>query len=80
MAVPYLQQPATCPVRAWRAWQEAAGLESGPAWPTQTATPATPPAAASRPSWLAMAPATWRSLAALGDGADDGDPARAAAV
>jgi site-specific recombinase XerC len=32
VAVPYLQQPATCPVRAWLAWQEAAGLESGPAF------------------------------------------------
>lgn len=32
VAVPYLQQPATCPVRAWLTWQEAAGLESGPAF------------------------------------------------
>ena len=32
VAVPYLQQPATCPVRAWLGWQEAAGLESGPAF------------------------------------------------
>ena len=32
VAVPYLRQPATCPVRAWLAWQEAAGLTSGPAF------------------------------------------------
>jgi integrase len=32
VAVPYLPQPATCPVRAWLAWQEAAGLTSGPAF------------------------------------------------
>jgi integrase len=32
VAVPYLQHPATCPVRAWRAWQATAGLASGPAF------------------------------------------------
>jgi integrase len=32
IAVPYLPQPATCPVRAWLAWQEAAGLTAGPAF------------------------------------------------
>lgn len=32
VAVPYLPQPATCPVRAWLAWQEAAGLTTGPAF------------------------------------------------
>ncbi len=32
IAVPYGQHPATCPVRAWLAWQEAAGLTTGPAF------------------------------------------------
>jgi len=32
VAVPYLPQPATCPVRAWLAWREAAGLTAGPAF------------------------------------------------
>jgi site-specific recombinase XerD len=30
IAVPYGQHPATCPVRAWLAWQEAAGFTTGP--------------------------------------------------
>jgi integrase len=32
IAVPYGQHPATCPVRAWLAWQEAAGFPTGPAF------------------------------------------------
>jgi hypothetical protein len=32
VAVPYLQQRETCPVRAWLAWQEATGLHTGPAF------------------------------------------------
>jgi integrase len=32
VAVPYLQQRDTCPVRAWLAWQEATGLHTGPAF------------------------------------------------
>jgi site-specific recombinase XerD len=32
VAVPYMQESATCPVRAWLAWQEAAGLVTGPAF------------------------------------------------
>jgi site-specific recombinase XerD len=32
VAVPYMQESATCPVRAWLAWQEAAGLATGPAF------------------------------------------------
>jgi len=31
VALPYLPQPATCPVRVWLAWQEEAMLTSGPA-------------------------------------------------
>jgi site-specific recombinase XerD len=30
VAIPYGSDEATCPVRAWRAWMEAAGLEDGP--------------------------------------------------
>jgi integrase len=32
VAVLYLQQRETCPVRAWLAWQEATGLHTGPAF------------------------------------------------
>ena len=32
VAVPYLKQQETCPVRAWLAWQEATGLHTGPAF------------------------------------------------
>jgi integrase len=32
VGVPYGSNPATCPVRAWRAWREAAALETGPAF------------------------------------------------
>jgi hypothetical protein len=32
VAVPYMQESSTCPVRARRAWQEAAGLAAGPAF------------------------------------------------
>jgi site-specific recombinase XerC len=32
VAVPYMQESSTCPVRAWRAWQEAAGFATGPAF------------------------------------------------
>jgi hypothetical protein len=32
VAVPYLKQPETCPVRAWLAWQDATGLDTGPAF------------------------------------------------
>ncbi len=31
-AVPYGEHPATCPVRAWLAWRNAAGLTQGPAF------------------------------------------------
>jgi site-specific recombinase XerD len=30
--IPYGRNPATCPVRAWRAWVAAAGIASGPAF------------------------------------------------
>ena len=30
VAIPYGSAPETCPVRAWRAWREAAGLTDGP--------------------------------------------------
>lgn len=33
VAVPYSSNPATCPVRAWRAWRDAAGLADDPAGP-----------------------------------------------
>lgn len=32
IAIPYGKHPATCPVRAWRAWQDATGLTTGPAF------------------------------------------------
>jgi hypothetical protein len=32
VAVPYLQQRETCPVRAWLAWRDATGLHTGPAF------------------------------------------------
>jgi hypothetical protein len=32
VAVPYLQQRETCPVRAWLAWQDTTGLHTGPAF------------------------------------------------
>jgi site-specific recombinase XerD len=32
VGVPYGSNPATCPVRAWRAWQQTAALETGPAF------------------------------------------------
>jgi hypothetical protein len=32
VAVPYLKQPETCPVRAWLAWRDATGLHTGPAF------------------------------------------------
>ncbi len=32
IGVPYGANPSTCPVRAWRAWKEAAGLDAGPAF------------------------------------------------
>ena len=33
VAVPYGSNPATCPVRTWRAWKNAAGLEADPEGP-----------------------------------------------
>ena len=30
--LPYGSHPATCPVRAWRAWIDASGIETGPAF------------------------------------------------
>ncbi|MFD0639689.1 tyrosine-type recombinase/integrase [Catenulispora yoronensis] len=33
VAVPYGSNPATCPVRAWRAWRDAAGLAADPEGP-----------------------------------------------
>jgi integrase len=32
VAVPYLKQRETCPVRAWLAWRETTGLHTGPAF------------------------------------------------
>ena len=32
LGLPYGSNPATCPVRAWRAWRTAAGLDDGPAF------------------------------------------------
>jgi hypothetical protein len=32
LGLPYGFNPATCPVRAWRAWRDAAALETGPAF------------------------------------------------
>lgn len=32
VVVPYGSHERTCPVRAWRAWLEASGITSGPAW------------------------------------------------
>lgn len=32
LGLPYGSNPATCPVRAWRAWQDAAALATGPAF------------------------------------------------
>ncbi|MEU6778576.1 tyrosine-type recombinase/integrase [Nonomuraea angiospora] len=32
VAVPYGSHPVTCPVRAWRAWLAASGIEEGPAF------------------------------------------------
>jgi site-specific recombinase XerD len=32
LGLPYGSNPATCPVRAWRAWRAAAALETGPAF------------------------------------------------
>ena len=32
IGVPYGSHPATCPVRAWRAWLAASGLDTGPAF------------------------------------------------
>lgn len=32
IGVPYGANPSTCPVRAWRRWLEASGIESGPAF------------------------------------------------
>ena len=32
LGLPYGSYPATCPVRAWRAWRATAGLEDGPAF------------------------------------------------
>ena len=30
--LPYGSHPATCPVRAWRAWLDASGIDAGPAF------------------------------------------------
>ncbi|MGH3743265.1 MAG: site-specific integrase [Mycobacteriales bacterium] len=32
VGIPYGSNPATCPVRAWRAWVESAGITDGPAF------------------------------------------------
>jgi hypothetical protein len=57
VAVPYLPQPATCPVRAWRAWQEAAGLTAGPAYrPVHPRTRLDSPAAPAIRAQLQAAP------------------------
>ena len=32
LGLPYGSNPATCPVRAWRAWQTASGIDGGAAF------------------------------------------------
>ena len=32
LGLPYGSNPATCPVRAWRAWRQTAGIDDGPAF------------------------------------------------